>query len=171
MTIGILPLIKKVFNSEEMDKRDEKFLNYLSEHLQKPFKKIDKNSITSVELPIIFIRSGGVEGDFKELFSKLKPPYILLTPDRRSALAAALEISYYIRKKGFDAEIIHGEEIYMVNRIKALDKIFSAKKQIKNSNIGIVGNSANWLIASDVDKNKIRHNHHKRWRCIKQNSR
>lgn len=100
---------------------------------------------------LAFIASGGVEGAVVSNFSLLPYPITLLTDGTNNSLAAALEISAWIRTRDMKMKIIHGTPDEMAEQVLVHHKAFAAKRSLKNKRIGVVGTPAPWLVASHVD--------------------
>lgn len=98
-----------------------------------------------------FIASGGVEDAVVRNFSLLPYPITLLTDGTGNSLAAALEISAWIRTRDMKVKIIHGRPDEMAAQVLTHHKAFAAKRSLKNKRIGVVGTPAPWLVASHVD--------------------
>lgn len=69
----------------------------------------DMDKLTSDDFKIIFIATGGVERLVIQHFENLPRPAILLADGMQNSLAAALEISTWLRGRGMKSEILHGE--------------------------------------------------------------
>lgn len=69
----------------------------------------------------------------------------------QNSLAAALEVSSWIRNRGIKSEILHGDYQEIVKRIFILYTNSKAQRTLFNTRIGIIGGSAPWLVASNVD--------------------
>jgi len=69
----------------------------------------DMDKLTSDDFKIIFIATGGVERLVIQHFERLPRPAILLADGMQNSLAAALEISTWLRGRGMKSEILHGE--------------------------------------------------------------
>lgn len=100
---------------------------------------------------ILFIATGGVERTVIQHFESLPRPAILLADGMQNSLAAALEISSWLRVRGMKSEILHGDLHSIVKRIFVLAGNFQAQSNLKNSRIGVVGTPSSWLISSNVD--------------------
>ena len=59
-------------------------------------------------LDVIYVRTGGTEGLFKEVYPRLKGQVLLLTSGKSNSLAASMEILSYLNQQGRKGEIIHG---------------------------------------------------------------
>lgn len=121
---------------------------YFTLHLVS-YKEAD--SIPSSAYKMAFIASGGVEDAVVSNFSLLPYPITLLTDGTNNSLAAALEISAWIRTRDMKMKIIHGTPKEMVEQILIHHKAFAAKRSLKNKRVGVIGIPAPWLVASHVD--------------------
>lgn len=113
------------------------------------YQHIDR--IKSHEFCILFIATGGVERLVIQHFEQLPHPTVLLADGMQNSLAAALEISSWLRTRGMKSEILHGDLSNIVKRIFVLAGNFRAQQNLRNNRIGVVGAPSNWLIASNVD--------------------
>ncbi|MDD8012516.1 MAG: fucose isomerase [Acidobacteriota bacterium] len=111
------------------------------------------------DLQVIFVASGGCEQKFRQLYPGLAKPLILLADGQHNSLAAALEISSWIRQQGEHAEIVHGDSRFIVNRLKELAR-FGHVRRMLAGRIGIIGEPSDWLIGSAIDRAAAT----KRWR-------
>ena len=84
-------------------------------------------------------------------FESLPRPAILLADGMQNSLAAALEISSWLRGRGMRSEILHGELSEIVKRIFVLHNNFTAQRRLAGTRIGVIGTPSNWLVASNVD--------------------
>ena len=113
---------------------------------------------------VIYVRTGGTEGRFKELFwgagasAKLSRHTVLLTSGRSNSLAASMEILSFLRRHGLSGEILHGEDVagrggrrYVRNIVRPL-----VGRPELGLRLGVVGKPSDWLIASDVDYDAVR---------------
>jgi len=119
------------------------------------FKGSDFSSFGSADLNIIYIRTGGAEGIFKELLPDMIEGgtryFTLLASGKSNSLAASLEILSYLRQEGLKGEVLHGSAEYVSGRIALLEKIAVARSEIYGSAIGLIGKPSDWLIASGFD--------------------
>lgn len=103
------------------------------------------------DFSLVFIATGGVERMVIQHFEQLPRPVLLLADGMQNSLAAALEVSAWLRARGIKCEILHGELTQVVKRIFVLQANFTAQRRLAGSRIGVIGTPASWLIASDVD--------------------
>ena len=103
------------------------------------------------DFSLVFIASGGVERMVMQHFEQLPRPTVMLADGMQNSLAAALEISSWLRGRGMKSEILHGELTEVVKRIFVLYNNFKAQQRLSGSRIGVIGSPASWLIASNAD--------------------
>ena len=157
MKIGLYNLVSEVHNEEYIDSTLQDFLEDIEGRLDEKFEKINLEDFSRKDyFSLIFIKSGGVEGKFKQIFKQVKGPYLLLSSGLHNSLAASLEIASFLKQKGEKVEIIHGDSDYIAMRIKELSKIFKVKNRLASTKLGVIGKPSDWLIASEVDYNKIK---------------
>lgn len=119
------------------------------------FRGADFSDFGSSELDLIYVRTGGAEGIFKsllpEMLAKGVERFYLLTSGKSNSLAASLEILSYLRQQGLKGEVLHGSPEYLRSRIRALETVAKARKQLQGTRIGVIGQPSDWLIASHAD--------------------
>ncbi len=111
----------------------------------------DISKLTPSDFSILFIATGGVERLVIQHFESLPRPTIILADGMQNSLAAALEISSWLRGRGMRSEILHGELSEIIKRIFVLHSNFKAQRSRFGVRIGAIGTPTNWLIASNVD--------------------
>ncbi len=151
MKIKVLDIVSDVHNEGYIDNTLAYFLNEIEEKTGRTFEHVKPEDFEGDGFHFIFIKSGGTEGVFKELYQKLKPPFILLTSGMHNSLAASMEIASFLRDKEQQVEIIHGNNSYIARRIDEMLRIMSVKKRLQSMRLGVIGKPSDWLIASDVD--------------------
>lgn len=109
------------------------------------------NKLTKDDFSLLFIATGGVERLVIQHFESLPRPTIILADGMQNSLAAALEISSWLRGRGMRSEILHGELSEIIKRIFVLHSNFKAQRSLFGVRIGVIGTPSNWLIASNVD--------------------
>ena len=109
------------------------------------------SQLSPYDFSLLFIATGGVERLVIQHFESLPRPAILLADGMQNSLAAALEISAWLRERGMRSEILHGDLNGIVKRIFILAGNFQAQCCLQNSRIGVIGTPSNWLISSSVD--------------------
>jgi L-fucose isomerase-like protein len=159
MKIGLFNLVSEVHNEGYINQTLKGFITEIEEKLGKKFKNINLEDFNRKDyFPLLFIKSGGVEGKFKQIFKQVKGPYLLLSSRLHNSFAASLEIASFLKQKGEKVEIIHGDSNYIARRIKELSKIFEVKSRLASTKLGVIGKPSDWLIASDVDYKKVKDN-------------
>ena len=117
---------------------------------------------------IIYVRTGGTEGIFRQLFEGHEGARVrLLTSGQSNSLAASMEIISWLNQQGLGGEIIHGsvKEIASdllkyyppVGHISSkLLHPFVDPGVLEGKRFGVVGKPSDWLISSAVDYEKAR---------------
>ena len=140
------------------------------EAMQEPFIKAVVASAGDIPEDIIYVRTGGTEGIFKEQFFRggklcIPEPVRLLTSGKSNSLAASMEILSFLNLHGCRGEILHGSPEYIAGRIKNPGDVPSGEALISEVNpgailfgqrLGVVGKPSDWLISSDVDKTRAK---------------
>ena len=105
-------------------------------------------------LDLIYVRTGGAEGIFKQLLPDLLvrgvKRFLLLTSGQSNSLAASLEILSYLQQQGLQGEVLHGSADYLRRRIQALETVAVAREKLRGTRLGVVGAPSDWLIASQA---------------------
>ncbi|HAJ33613.1 MAG TPA: hypothetical protein DCK79_09655 [Candidatus Atribacteria bacterium] len=157
MKIGLYNLVSEVHNEKHIDSTLQGFLTDIEEKLGEKFENISLIDFNQRNyFSLIFIKSGGVEGNFKQIFTQINGPYLLLSSRWHNSFAASLEIASFLKQKREKVEIIHGDSDYIARRIKELSKIFEVKSKLASTKLGVIGKPSDWLIASDVDYLKVK---------------
>jgi len=157
MKIGLYNLVSEVHDEGHIDQTLRGFITEIEEKLGEKLENINLEDFNCKDyFPLIFIKSGGVEGKFEQIFKEVKGPYLLLSSGLHNSLAASLEIASFLKQKKKRVEIIHGDSDYIARRIKELRKISQVKNRLVSSKLGVIGKPSDWLIASDVDYNKVK---------------
>jgi hypothetical protein len=118
---------------------------------------------TNNSINILYILTGGTEEAFLKKASTLCRPFILLSDSYSNSLAATLEICTYLSNNKIEhyhinapINIANSFEDKIKKTLELLD--FNATNYmdcIKGSKIGLIGNASPWLIASNINKEKI----------------
>ncbi len=108
---------------------------------------------------LIFVRTGGTEGIFRDLLPGLLDAGIrrfnLLTSGKSNSLAASMEILSYLRGQGLEGEIIHGKPESVRKRIGKIMQVEETLERLRSTCLGVIGHPSDWLIASGTDYQKI----------------
>jgi len=157
MKIGLYHLVSNVHDENHIDKSLHYFKKDIEDKLGFPFIDLNKNTFQKGEyFSVIFVKSGGVEDEFKKMFKLFNDNCWLLAGNLHNALPAAMEIATFLRKKGKKAEIIHGDTDYIARRIKDLYRVWEAKNKLLSVKLGVIGKPSDWLIASETDYKRIK---------------
>ncbi|MBD5163649.1 MAG: fucose isomerase [Bacteroidales bacterium] len=98
----------------------------------------------------LFIATGGVESQVKDIFDILPNPALLIADGTHNSLAASLEISTFLRQKGFASEVIHGSIEQIADRLVHLCQLHQVRERLAGKRVGVIGTPSDWLIASGV---------------------
>jgi len=160
MDIAIYTLTSGLHDEQTVAHVTHEFLDSL--HIDYQFKGNDFKDYGSHTLDLIYIRTGGTEGLFKEILPTLQRqssrPVYLLTSGKSNSLAASMEILSYLRQQpdSLTGEILHGTPAYISHRISTLAMAAEARRQLKGSRLGIIGKPSDWLISSTADATVVR---------------
>lgn len=156
MSISIYTLTSDLHDEQSVDATTQAFLATLGHDY---VLTDDYADYGTAPLSLIFVRTGGTEGRFRELLPTLlqqsDQPFCLLTSGTNNSLAASMEILSYLRDKGHHGEILHGDGAYLHHRIEVLLRVEQARRRLRNCRLGIIGKPSDWLIASGYDPVKI----------------
>ena len=129
--IAIYTLTSELHDEQNISAVTRDFLGSLG--IDYLFKGSDYSDYGSHMLNLIYVRTGGTEGIFKELLpdllEKSSRPFYLLTSGKSNSLAASMEILSYLRQNDLKGEIIHGKTEYINSRISLLEKVEEARKR------------------------------------------
>lgn len=145
--INIVPLRSLLsVNGEQLDQEQNVYLSTLASNLNIEFIQNEETPIN-----IFLIETGGTEEVFLKCFENYKPPYYLLTTDKRNSLPAALEIGAFLGNQQLPYSIIHG---HVAQVTSTLNKIIIDYQQSQASyfRLGVIGKPSDWLIASNLDR-------------------
>lgn len=152
MTIHLITFASLLHKQASIRNSHEAVLSELEKYYTVKFvdyQNIDK--LDKDDFKIIFIATGGVERLVVQHFESLPRPTILLADGMQNSLAAALEISSWLRGRGMKNEILHGELAFIIQRIHILYNNFRAQRSLFGRRIGVIGAPSSWLVASNVD--------------------
>ena len=151
--IAIYSFTSPLHQAEAVDAVANEFLDSLK--IDYDFRGDDFTRYGDHTLDLIFIRTGGTEGIFRQmlpiLLEKSSKPFYLLTSGKSNSLAASMEILSFIQQNQLQGEIIHGSADYIRQRVLSLSKTMAAKQRLNKCRIGVIGKPSDWLIASNVD--------------------
>ena len=158
MSIAIYTLTSRLHDEAAVDKETRRFLDSLQ--IDYTLKGADFADYGTSPLSLIYVRTGGTEGIFRDLLPQLREqgstPFLLLTSGKSNSLAASMEILSYLRQQGLKGEIIHGDAAYIAQRINLFKAICEAHDKLSHCRLGVIGKPSDWLIASQPDEDEIR---------------
>lgn len=152
MVLNLITFASPLHKQASIRSSHETVLTELEKYFTLKFidcQNIDK--ISPDDFCLLFIATGGVERMVIQHFESLPRPAVFLADGMQNSLAAALEISSWLRTRGMKSEILHGELTEIVRRIFVMYNNFKAQHQISGSRIGVIGTPSSWLISSNVD--------------------
>lgn len=152
MTIHLISFASILHKQASLRNSHEAILSELEKYYTvKLIDYQDMDKLGSDDFKIIFIATGGVERLVIQHFERLPRPAILLADGMQNSLAAALEISTWLRGRGMKSEILHGELPSIIQRVHILYNNFRAQRSLFGKRIGVIGTPSSWLVASNVD--------------------
>lgn len=152
MTINLITFASVLHKQATVRNSHEDLLGELEKHFTVKLtdcRHIDK--LPQDEFSLLFIATGGVEREVVQCFEQLPRPTVILADGMQNSLAAALEVSSWLRTRGIKSEILHGETIHIIERIQVLYSNFRAQRSLLGVRIGVIGAPSSWLVASHVD--------------------
>lgn len=157
--IAIYTLTSPLHDKTAIDAATHEFLTFLG--IDYDLKGDDFSDYGAHTLDIIYVRTGGTEGQFLQLLPRLKKqsggkPFLLLTSGKSNSLAASMEILSYLRQQGIGGEIIHGSNEYVTRRIQLLERVAKARQALQGCRLGVIGQPSDWLISSHADSKVVR---------------
>lgn len=151
MKFALYEVIADLHANRTHDAETASFLQELGALLDQPLQGAALEQLPQSVLPLIFIQSGGTEGIFRQVYQKLREPYLLLTTGRNNSLAASLEILTFLQQQGKRAEILHGSPASIAHRLEEIARLERARQKLAGLRVGVIGQPSDWLIASHVD--------------------
>ena len=152
MTINIIPF----FSIVSPEGLAEEVTNEIKQEGVNVIKNMEE--VQSGEPIFLFIGTGGTENDVATFLSssKLESPITILSYDERNSLPASMEIRAYLDKKGIEARIVHKPLAQLRDLLERWSKYEEIREKLRNSKLGVIGEPSSWLIASDINPNKVK---------------
>ncbi|MDR0972582.1 MAG: fucose isomerase [Prevotellaceae bacterium] len=152
MTVNFIFFASSMHDQETVRAAHESLLSQLeSEFTIRYVAPQDIGSLSPEDYSVLFIATGGTENIVAQYFEQLPHPPVLVADGLHNSLAAALEISTWIRQQGVNSEILHGKTSYISQRLQLLYRLHQAQQSLSGRRIGVIGAPSSWLIASNVD--------------------
>lgn len=157
MTIGLYTLTSPLHDEAAVNAVSSVFVSEIEDALgmRFDFRGSDFSDYGSHDLDLIYVRTGGTEGLFKEIYDNICGPVRILTSGKSNSLAASMEILSFLNAQGRTGEIIHGSIGYVASRIGVLAKVSEALRKLDGSRLGVIGAPSDWLISSEADRPEI----------------
>ncbi|MDD3171310.1 MAG: hypothetical protein PHO86_03195 [Bacilli bacterium] len=155
MKMGIYQITSAIHDIKAIEESSQKFLQKIQKISNIEFYNINKEEFNKYYANLIFIRTGGTEGDFKNLYQDIKGPFYLLTSGDYNSLAASMEILSFLKQKGEKAEILHGGKEYIAHRIEEIYHESLNTSEVIKAKLGVIGKPSDWLISSDVNYREV----------------
>ena len=154
MNISLYTLTSPLHDENSVNAASAEFIARIEAELgaDMAFRGPDFTEYGTGALDVIYVRTGGTEGLFKEVYPRLQGQVFLLTSGKSNSLAASMEILSYLNQQGCKGEIIHGTPAYIADRLRLLSKVHEARQFLNGKNLGIIGQPSDWLISSEPDK-------------------
>ena len=155
--IAIYTLTSALHDAKAVDKTTKEFLGELFPDGGYDFRNADYTDFGSHALDLIYVRTGGTEGEFLKILPKLKTKYFyLLTSGKSNSLAASMEILSYLRQQGLRGEILHGSAPSVRGRAEALASAAKARAALRGLRLGVLGKPSDWLISSNASYDTVK---------------
>jgi L-fucose isomerase-like protein len=154
MKIALVSFLADINDQQKIDQSlSDKYesLNNNFEITEIDAEEVPYHDFSEYDLTINFIKSGGSENKFADVFDYLPRPVYLFAVERYNSLPAALEILSFVKSEDVSAKILHGEMDQINAEIKKLAEYKKVRESITEARIGIIGKPSDWLIGSKVD--------------------
>lgn len=157
MRISIYTLTSSLHDQDSVDETSKEFLSGIETELGQDlvFRGADFSTYGQGGLDLVFVRTGGSEGIFRQVFPQLEGDILLLTSGKSNSLAASMEILSFLNRQGREGEILHGDAGYIAGRIRLLAQVRSAREKLRSTRLGIIGQPSDWLISSSFDRDAV----------------
>lgn len=157
MKIGLYTLTSPLHDEAAVNAASASFVAEIENVLgfRFEFRGSDFSTYGTDDLSVIYVRTGGTEGLFQEVYDRIEGPVLLLTSGKSNSLAASMEILSYLNQQQRNGEIIHGSIEYIAQRISVLAKVAQARKKLQGARLGVIGQPSDWLISSSADPSAL----------------
>ncbi len=151
MKIALINLESPIHDRSKINKSLSPYINKMKDNFEieemRP-ENYEKDIIKKYDLVIFFVKTGGTENQFKDIFHKVSGSVYLLSTSLFNSLPASMEILSWVKAKNGNGKIIHGDVKEVISEINRIGLIHMTRKKISNSKIGIIGKPSDWLIKS-----------------------
>jgi len=142
-------------NMEQIENEHQKMFGKIKKTGGPELVKKEPEEFSFPQPSLVLVQSGGTEKAIIEALERLSAPFYLIAGDKFNALPAAMEVLTYLRRKGKDAEIIHGPPELMARRLKEIREAKRTIKGLSGLRLGMVGDPSDWLVASSVNQDNL----------------
>ena len=157
MDIALYSLISPVHSQDKIDQTLVDYSKVLKEECE--LEEVNQPAeLKDYDLTLVFVKSGGTENQFKEIYEYLSEPILLLSTPLHNSLAASMEILSWTNSQAGNGKIIHGDPKQIANEVKQWVKIKNVLEKISNSRLGVIGEPSDWLIDSHVSADQVKEN-------------
>ena len=159
MKVGMYSLFSPIHDEDAISQTLEQFVKDLAVEID--IEEIDEEVLNTskkeeYDLITVFIKTGGTENLFKDIFEKIEGPVILIATSLHNSLAASMEILSWVKSQNRRGRILHGKPHEIAAKLKSLIKIKDTKEKIRNSRLGVIGEPSDWLIDSHIDRELVK---------------
>ena len=154
MKIGLYTLTSPLHDEAAVNAASADFIAEIEKAsaLSFEFCGSDFSDYGSRDLDLIFVRTGGTEGLFRDSLEHICGHVNILTSGKSNSLAASMEILSFLNQEDRTGEIIHGNIEYVSERIMTLAKVAEARRKLDGIRLGVIGEPSDWLISSRADR-------------------
>ncbi|MFX0171807.1 MAG: hypothetical protein ACFE9L_07805 [Candidatus Hodarchaeota archaeon] len=156
--IKIVPFFSPIFSTKRRKEILSQLFLYDNQIVSTEYYFSDEYSNFQTDQHYIFVGTGGTEKEIAKFVkqSKLRTPIILLSYELHNSLPAAMEIRSYLEQEKIESRIIHGHLTELISIFQRLKEYNMIKEKLRNCRFGVIGEPSEWLIASQIDENKVK---------------
>ena len=135
MKIALYTLTSPLHDKVAVDAASSAFISSIenASGLVFDYRGPDFSDYGSHDLNLIYVRTGGTEGLFKEMLYRIDGHVYILTSGKSNSLAASMEILSFLNQEDRGGEIIHGSIEYIAGRIAMLAKVAEARRKLEGA--------------------------------------
>ncbi|MHA1215374.1 MAG: hypothetical protein ACTSPG_08750 [Candidatus Hodarchaeales archaeon] len=157
MSLIVIPFFSPVSTKETqafiLSELESKEIRFISP------EDFEKNGINFDPHQFFFlVGTGGTENAIVDFIDRhhVQSPITLLSYNLNNSFPAAMEIRTYLTNLGFKTKIQHGKLDEILQFLQKQNKYLKIKESLNNSRIGMVGTPSEWLIASQIDEERVK---------------
>ncbi|MBP5487967.1 MAG: hypothetical protein J6X77_00180 [Bacteroidales bacterium] len=154
--IAVYTLTSSLHDAAAIEASSQDFLKEVFPDGGFDYKGTDYSDFGQHVLDLIYVRTGGTEGEFLKLLPKLHgvSHFYLLTSGKSNSLAASMEILSYLNQNGMSGEILHGAGLD--EKVRAIAAARRASRSLRGLRLGVLGRPSDWLISSAADYARVK---------------